>query len=198
MSEGPTEGPEKQEVFMESVPSQTQVPGPLVWTQYRYAQDWYEDAEDEAKSEGPDSRRREILFAVCFLESYLYEWVLVDVLDRDLDSVEEYFPSDDTRDPRRKWKEVPKRLLDDQRIKAVPQTGDQHGNEWTRLFLWRNGLVRAGASKPDLDQENRPVPTKNELDELAPGWALEVALERVHRLHEAADMPLPRWLPPRT
>ena len=49
----------------------------------RFAPDWLRDARSEAMLlEDIDSRRREIVFAVCFIESYLFEWVRDDVLCR--------------------------------------------------------------------------------------------------------------------
>jgi hypothetical protein len=56
---------------------------PTIWLTYPFAKEWFEDALHEAKT-GIDhnARRREIVFAVCFAESYLFEWVRDQVLDR--------------------------------------------------------------------------------------------------------------------
>ena len=51
-----------------------------VWQNFRFAPDWFEDTRQEAGVSGTPARRREIVFAVCFIESYLYEWVLNEVL----------------------------------------------------------------------------------------------------------------------
>ena len=45
------------------------------WTQRRYDRRWHDDAVKEASREGADACRREIIFAVCLAESYLFEWV---------------------------------------------------------------------------------------------------------------------------
>jgi len=58
----------------------------------RFAPDWLRDARSEAMLlEDIDSRRREIVFAVCFIESYLFEWVRDDVLCRNYPEIEQYF-----------------------------------------------------------------------------------------------------------
>lgn len=52
------------------------VTGPTVWLSDNFAQDWFADALNEARTEQDhNSRRREIIFATCFAESYIFEWV---------------------------------------------------------------------------------------------------------------------------
>jgi hypothetical protein len=48
---------------------------PTVWVSDNFSEDWFSDALKEARS-GTDfnARRREIIFAACFAESYLFEW----------------------------------------------------------------------------------------------------------------------------
>ena len=81
------------------------------WKSYSFAPEWYEDALNEARG-GKDhhSRRREVVFAVCCIESYLFEWVRDDVLNREFSSLQNYFPDDHLRGIRERWKEVIKTL----------------------------------------------------------------------------------------
>ncbi len=167
------------------------------WKHYRHAPDWFEDALREAQSAGHNARRREILFAVCFADSYLAEWVIVDVLQRDFIQSRKYLPSRDRRGVTDRWKQIPKQLLEDGFIPAKPDLGDPHGMEWLRLVDYRDGLVHANASRPEtagLTAEWMPRPTKSELDTIEPGWALNVVLERVRRLHQAVGTQPPPWL----
>jgi predicted RNA-binding Zn-ribbon protein involved in translation (DUF1610 family) len=57
-----------------------------------FAQSWFEDALREANT--PDdahARRREIVFAVCFAETYLFEWVRDEVVRGDVQKLNIYF-----------------------------------------------------------------------------------------------------------
>ena len=75
-----------------------------------WAKAWFADALDEAKkTQDPQARRREILFAVCFAESYLFEWVRDVVLaGKDPEDLNRYFPPVPRRWRRlpEKWKKV--------------------------------------------------------------------------------------------
>ena len=55
-----------------------------LWATASFARAWFSDALEEAGVvNDSDARRREIVFAVCFAESYLLEWVRDVVLSRD-------------------------------------------------------------------------------------------------------------------
>lgn len=45
-----------------------------------YAEAWFKDAVEASIQPGPHARRREIVFSVCFVESYLFEWVCDEVI----------------------------------------------------------------------------------------------------------------------
>lgn len=172
-------------------------PEPTVWQTYSFAPEWFADALGEARTGGHDSRRREILFSVCFAESYLFEWVRDVPLSYKFDDLVDYFPVRDRRSLSDRWKEVPKQLLKNGLITQVPVLGGAHGQEWQRLLDYRHGLVHALASRPQTTarpKERMPVPSKTELDRLPAGWAVRVVIERVRRLHDAAGRPLPEWL----
>lgn len=57
-----------------SIPSAEAFGMPTIWLSYCFAPEWFADALNEAKT-GRDhnTRRREIIFAVCCAESYLVE-----------------------------------------------------------------------------------------------------------------------------
>jgi len=172
---------------------------PTVWLTYSFAPEWFHDALREAQTgHDHDSRRREILFAVCFAESYLFECVRDEVLKRDYDGLLEYFPVPHKgRGVRRRWKEVLKQLLENGKIREAPDLGGRHEQEWKRLVDYRDGLVHARASRPQTTarpNERMPVPSKTDLDRLAAGWALRIVIDRVRRLHEAVNTPVPEWL----
>ena len=61
----------------------------------------------------------------------------------------------------------------------------------------RNGLVHARASRPATAQqprEEKPVPSKNDLDELPAGWATKVVVELIKTLHRSVGTSCPSWL----
>jgi hypothetical protein len=172
---------------------------PTVWLTYSFAPEWFHDALHEAQA-GHDhhSRRREILFAVCFAESYLFEWVRDDVLKRHYDGLLEYFPvPPKRRGVTQRWNEILKQLVENGKIRKAPDLGGRHGQEWRRLVDYRDGLVHARASRPQTTarpNDTMPVPSKTDLDRLDAGWALRIVTDRVRRLHKAVNTPVPEWL----
>src|SRR6266566_4699000 len=133
-----------------------------LWRSASFAPRWFEDAKREAAIHGLDARRREILFAVCFAESYLLEWVRDEVLKRKFDALTEYFPLDDDRGVTDRWKEVPKLLRENDLIQASPDYGRQFWQDFRKLVNYRNGLVHASASRPQADHtpsKGIPAPT---------------------------------------
>jgi hypothetical protein len=158
---------------------------PLTVEQFHHwAPSWFTDALGEATSgKPPDPARREIVFATCFLESYIFEWV------HDLRGavLNDYFPpkkrfKDDPRYRRSledKWKCVPEELFDDKvlRIKRL-------------LVKYRNGLVHAAASRPVIagqrqtEAEKRTPPLGKMHDPKTKGWALTIAVDLVRDLHK--------------
>ena len=94
-----------------------------------FAKNWYEDALNESKStigNKADRIRREIVFATCFAESYIFEWTRNKLPS--MTDVGKYFPvnpryNGDKRFRRRvedKWEQVPAELLADNRITHRP------------------------------------------------------------------------------
>ena len=140
----------------------------LIWSAGSFAHEWFNDALKEAR-EGRDrnSRRREIVFAVCFTESYLFEWVRDEIsrlVGLSIDELRRYFPDGDRRGIRERWKDVLKDLYKDKRIKEVPSFDPRvnpHWNLFVDLVGYRDGLVHASASRPEIDidsQSTTPAP----------------------------------------
>jgi hypothetical protein len=130
------------------------------------------------------------LFAVCAAESYIFEWVRDTVLKNDFSVLPTYFPFPQSgeRKPgvREKFKDIPKRLFEDRRINKPLDCGAREWQDFVDLVDWRDGLVHARASRPEMSgqpEKERPVPSKGELDKLKPGWALAVVRTLLNKLH---------------
>jgi hypothetical protein len=168
-----------------------------LWQTYSFAPEWLNDALNEAKSDGVNYRRREILFAVAFAESYLVEWVRDDLLKRDYTKFKDYFPFGKKVNAVEKWKEIPKKLAADNHIKRTPDLKQPFWCNWTTLVKYRDGLVHAVASRPErtsLPPEGRPVPPTSHLEPLKPGWAVDIVIQLVEEFHNAAGTPIPEWI----
>jgi hypothetical protein len=183
-----------------SIASAWVVGTPTIWLSYSFAREWFNDALTEART-GTDhhARRREIIFAVCCAESYLVEWIRDEVLKGDFNKLNQFFPPGERRGVVEKWKEVPKELLDAGIIWAVPNLGRSYWQDWRDLVDLRNGLIHARASRPETNSQpdnERPVPSKGDLDKLPPGWAVKVVGTLVRELHAAVrpSTPAPTWL----
>jgi hypothetical protein len=181
-----------------SIPSAEAFGTPTIWLSYCFAPEWLADARNEART-GRDhhARRREILFAVCFAESYLVEWVRDEVLNRDFNRLNQFFPPGERRGVIDKWRDVPKALLANGLIPAAPDLGRSYWKDWLELVDLRNGLIHARASRAETNPqppEERPRPSKGDLDKLEPGWATRVVVTLVQELHAAVSTQAPGWL----
>lgn len=161
-------------------------------------QDWFNDARWEAENplaiDNYQYRRREVIFAVCFAETYLFEWTLL-ALGLDGEKLMRYFPKGDLRGVTARWVEVPAALRQDGLLKADLPVNE----EWQTLIGIRNGLTHSKASWPEVvfgrpARHPKPRPVLLELGARAPGWALGVARERVQCLHTAAGTSVPEWI----
>lgn len=167
-----------------------------------YAEEWWEDAcrnvpgrRDESGATR-DAIRRQIVFAVCALESWFFEWVRDELVD-------------DTGQSSVLFSQAPPPIAD--RIKFVldklhgrgklveePEFGASEAwDDLHDLLSHRNGLVHALASWPrgtvpaDAD-EARPTP--QELSGLAPARPLEVVRGVADFLTSFADDEPPEWM----
>ena len=163
-----------------------------------FARDWFEDAQREAQTDKDhNSRRREILFAVCCVESYLIEWVRDDVLKHKFDSLSEYFPCGVHRGIGKRWKDVIWKAHSEELFDNTPDFGKPYWEEFDRLVKYRNGLVHGNSSRPvsvSLEQKERSVPSKVDLHELKSGWAVRVVTDLIRQLHDDASTSAPEWL----
>jgi hypothetical protein len=180
------------------IQSRASVGTPTVWLSYHFAPEWFADALNEMRS-GRDhhARRREIVFAVCCAESYLVEWVRDEVLNRDFNRLNQFFPSGEKRGAAEKWKEIPKALYANGLIAALPDLGKSYWQEWIDLVELRNGLIHARSSRPETSPQppgEQPRPSKGDLDKLAPGWATKVVVTLIQELHAAVGTSPPVWL----
>jgi hypothetical protein len=173
---------------------------PTVWWADSFAQDWFADALREART-GIDlgAIRREIIFAACFAESYIFEWARSKI---PIEELTNYFPPCPRRtgDPqyrRRlqdKWKEIPKELFKDQKIPAAPNLKVR---SFAKLLQYRNDLVHAAAGRPVTDaqpKETTPVRHKKMLRTPGPGWAVKIVADLVTDLHRQVGDPVPDYL----
>ena len=160
-----------------------------LWGYANFAEQWFVDARAEALSEtSRDSVRREIVFSVCFLESYIFEWVR----SLDLHLVDEFFPPEPRfdkdpryrRDLKKKWKLIPRELYSEGRIPAEARLDLL---QLGVMLKYRHGLVHAAASRPfnaEVSESHRPVPDPADFNEIKAGWALDISAKLVAQLHK--------------
>jgi len=162
-----------------------------VMTDASWAAAWYQDAQQEVTESGLDARRREILFAVCCAECYLFEWVRDVKYASQPSQLLALFPVGDKRGIKEKWKDITSRLLN------LTAAGDAHDQHWDTLIRYRNGLIHAAASRPQVTGQTTnegPSPAVSELSNLPGGWALNIVAERIKRLHRDDNTTAPSWL----
>ena len=158
-----------------------------IWSKQNFAESWFRNALNEAHGEDLDAKLREIVFAVCFAESYLVEWVRDEICRGSLGKLADYFPSGSKMGAMQKWKKIPKQVLPN----GIDWDGNkQYWRDWDKLVKFRNGLVHASVSRPhsaSQPAEANPKPTPQELHDYPHGKATKVVFELVRELHEAAD-----------
>jgi hypothetical protein len=185
------------EIPVEGITLTTRLYAPTVWRSFSFAPEWFADAEVEAGLTGHRPRRREILFSVCAAESYIFEWVRDTALNHDFSLLATYFPPDSRRGVKEKFREIPKALHKDGRIKSPLDCGGPEYADFYKLVDVRDGLVHASASRPETSgqrAEERPVPSKDELESLQAGWALGVVRTILEKLHNDTATTRPAWL----
>jgi hypothetical protein len=175
-----------------------------------FAEDWFDDAHNKVTKETSDlntaaaARRREIIFSVCALESYLLEWTREILFARYgkadlLNKLEKYFPAGKKTPITDKWKDVPKELCRDGLIKEPP---DLNGQTW-QMFreqvheYYRNSLIHASVSRPQKKVTASlapPADWKAELGSLSAGWAIGIVAELIRGLNDKASTRTPDWL----
>jgi hypothetical protein len=171
---------------------------PGFWITASFAQAWFRDTFVESQQEGPDHRRKEVLFAVCFVESYLFETVRDFVLRMKFSETTKYFPVDGPRRGiKRRCKEVFDRLYKNGKLTKAMKWNDPFWVEFCRLVDMRDGLIHASISRPDksdLPRKEKPTPSVEEFFALHPGWALKRARNLVHAVHESIGINAIEWI----
>ena len=163
-----------------------------LWVSDNYAEDWYGDAVAEARSGGDHhARRREVIFAVCFAESFIFEWARRKLQIKEID---EYFPPKKRRKLLDKWKKVLKKLHQARKIKVQPSL---NLSRLAELLRYRHGLIHASASRPATDRQppnTKPFPRKKDLKALRAGWATSIVFDLVSELCDQLGERKPEYL----
>jgi hypothetical protein len=166
---------------------------PGVWPLASFSQSWLFDAWLEASLDGPDHRRHEVLFSVCLVESYLFEWVRDAVLRRDFRALSKYFPPGERRGIEQRFKQVMKELHADGLVRGSPSFSTTQWADFLDLVRLRDGLVHASIGRPEVFVAEKRR-TLLDLNRLAPGWATGAARTLLLSNHEAAGFDAPAWL----
>jgi len=172
-----------------------------LWARESFAERWYRDAAAQAgPGGGADERRREIVFAICLAESYLYEWVRDHIYPDDEASLLAVFPNRVKRPLIDRWKDVATELHRRGRMTVQPTFSRTGWTDLATLVDYRNGLVHAGASRPiNLQTPSAvaaPVPSASTLVSMIPGWPTNTVVAEISELHRCAGTPPPAWLLP--
>jgi hypothetical protein len=168
-----------------------------LWKYGTYAPAWFADAKREASLAEDQAQLREIIFAVCAIESYLFEWVRDEVLHGEFRLLLQYFPVNQKMGIQERWKQVIDQLHRDGTVAERPSFGEYYWKEFTELVDFRNGLVHGGASRPDtagLPEAEQPEPTAEQLLQKGRGWAVNIVRTVIMKLHEALGTSPPDWL----
>jgi hypothetical protein len=169
-----------------------------LWLTASFAREWYEDSLAEARAGDTFQHcRREILFAVCAVESYLLEWVRDDVLSRDFTALNTYFAPNARRGITEKWKDVLKDLHSNGLISKYPDTSTRVWQDFVTLVGYRDGFVHARVSRPEtagLPKNEQPLPSKSDRNTIAPGWATRIVNRLIAHLHAEIGTQPPVWL----
>jgi len=98
---------------------------------------------------------------------------------------------------RKKWKKIPKELYRDGQISNKPNWGGTEWQNFEELVNYRDGLVHARASRPEtssLSDDEKPLPSKTDLDRMLPRWAVQRIVTLIRYLHGAVGTSAPDWL----
>lgn len=212
------EGAKNQTIGAPVARVEVEVPDVSIWLSQTVAPEWLADARDEAERgreleaelEGEwtedvqtahtRSLHREIVFAVCFAEAFLLEYLRDHVFVRGpgkghREALRRFL--DEAKDPdgrriwgrrgmgiRDRWKETVRLLQQEGRL----EEGGLEGQAWEtfqkEVAPYRNGIVHASISVPTPGGEESQEPTPSTLSELGSGSGTEVVVELARELHE--------------
>ena len=183
----------------DSAESYSEAGTPILSTATNYAADWYADARGEVSdSANKQNKRREIVFSVFFLESYLYEWVrnqrsdfLAKLFDKGAKTLD---GKHSLQGLKFKWQYIPSAIAHELML-ATDFELDL--NELERLIKFRDGFVHAKASRFYNDNTEEiilPVPSQEKLANTSQsGWAVTTAKNLVISLHQKTDSDPPKY-----
>ena len=162
-----------------------------------FAQDWLDDALMEAKKENSlANKRREFIYAVCFAESYIFEWVRDNIFSDRLYDLIDFFTHRVTKNGiffkgvKAKWKTTIEQLYQDGKIRTENFVDEKQNSVWKDfcdLLDLRNSIIHSNLSIPQRTSEAELIKnlrTKNDLDRRVVGWATGVVINLVKRFHE--------------
>jgi len=175
------------------------------WIEGNFAEFWYEDTKREANIKNDiNARRREIIFSICFAETYLFEWTRGKV---EKNKINEYFPYEDSKEkvpaPYRhrwrrslikNWKKLLTELFKEGKIGCDPKLKT---TDFKWLIEYRNHLVHAHVSRPrspSQPPESNPKISPEDINKLSPGRARDIVKTLVLDLHNALGSKLPDYL----
>jgi hypothetical protein len=171
---------------------------PTIWVTQNFACEWFKDAVNEVTAgKNLNNRRREIVFSVLFAESYLLEWVRDSILNNDFIELNNFFPPGSRRGVKEKWKEIPKQLFDKRLLSGLPDLNNKFWSDWNQLVDYRDGLIHASASRPSsshLSVKEKPIPDGKTLQDMTPGWLIEVTIKMIKEFHKASNLSIPEWM----
>jgi hypothetical protein len=166
------------------------IPSTQLWTHRQMAQAFLDDARAASAGDDERAKRQEIIFSVCFSESFLVEWAMK-ALRNDWGEVARLlYPERTLSDGRRvdvlegvneRWKNAPRRIAENHPDALVGEANNdgQEYQEFKELVDYRNLLVHGGGALPERvneDSQNPLSPNKNLIGDIPHGWAASVAM----------------------
>lgn len=170
---------------------------PEVWITSNFAQEWLCDTCLASMQEGRRYRRIEIVSAVCFAESYLFEFVRDAVLQRNFRPLDKYFDPNRHQGVKDRFTTVLNALKKDNKITDLPDWNKPFWREFHQLVNLRDGLVHGAFSRPhrsDLRQRTMPKPTVDDFYKISPEWAMQVVISVCKELHCVTSHLIPEWV----
>jgi len=189
--------PEEKTIYPDNVPGGWTVEEQeATWYAQSYAAEWYDDALRESKSEAEteederQSKRREVVFSVCFVESFLYEQVS-HILHFDIVKLAKYFPRGVRIPIKERWKNIWNELHRDGLLLKKPNFETKVWQGFRQLVVFRDGYVHGGASLPEPSSGDsrldKPKPGPWEVDELQRGFAVKRVWDLVQEAYTWID-----------
>ena len=167
-----------------------------------YGKRWWEDACGEVPLVDDEDAarhviRRQVVFVVCALESWFFEWVR-DEVPGDVNATAALFAEGKPEGITDRIKRVTKQLYDESDLIEEPDFDDTEAwQPLCGLVEHRNGLVHALASLPRGDippDAETATPTPEDLRDLAPAKPLRIVRRAVELVTSFADAEPPEWM----